>query len=389
MNKIIDNAWLQIDLTKIKPNLEAVRNIIPSQTKIMGIVKDNAYGHGDIEVSKELIKQGVDFLAVSNVEEGIKLRKALGDIEILVLSYVPQANWELLIKYNLIATIVSFEHAQNLNEFAKANNTKLRTHIKVDTGMSRVGIRYSDSEKPIAQLISIFNYANLSVEGIFSHFSVSDDLSPKSLEYTNKQIELYDELVSELRVNGINKFLTHLQNTYGILNYNNLAYDYVRPGLLHLGVTSRSDVDVVNNLALQPILSLKAKINLIKEVPAGTMISYGCNHCTSESTKIATVSIGYGDGLTRALSNKGLEVLINGQRAIVVGNICMDQLMVDVTNIECSVEDEVIFIGQSGTDHLDVDQLAIKANTINNDIFCMFNQRLNRYYNSEEEHENL
>lgn len=373
-------AWLEIDLTKVAHNVNEMHRILPKHTKIMGIVKDNAYGHGDIEMAKALEACGVDFFGLSTMEEVVRLREAGITSNMMLLSYTPLAYFDDLIQYNVIQTVVSYEHALALQALAKAKNVILPVHIKIDTGMSRVGIRYVEGQKLIHEILGVYALDHLQVEGVFSHFAVSDDLAMDRIAFTQKQIELYDEVIEIIIAAGHKKPMTHLQNSYGILNYPELPYDYVRPGLLHLGVTSDCAVAVHHPLDLQPVLSLKAQISMIKTIEPGSSVSYGCNFIAHHPMKVATVGIGYGDGYPRALSNTFTKVIINGHYCHVIGNICMDQIMIDVTHVECCVEDEVILIGAA--DHLEVpiDQISEKTKTINNDVLCQLNTRLPRFY---------
>lgn len=378
-------AWIEIELDKIAHNVSEMKRILPRDTKIMGIVKDNAYGHGDVEITKELVKQGVDFFGLATIEEAIALRNAGIEERLLLLGYTPLEYITEINAYQLIQTVVSLEYAIRLNELAKQENIKIPVHIKIDTGMARIGIRYVENEKNIDEVLEIYRLSNLIVEGIFSHFAVSDDLDNLTLAYTENQILLFDELLAKVKRKGYTIGITHLQNTYGILNYANLKYDYVRPGLLHLGLTSDSSIDVRFPLNLQPILSLKTQITRLKTITKGSSVSYGCNYVAKEDTKVATLSIGYGDGLSRALSNKQASVIVNDVQCEIIGNICMDQIMIDVTKVNCNVDDEVIVIGSSLTKEIEIDDLARCTNTINNDILCQLNTRLERFYIKNEQ----
>lgn len=378
-------AWIEIDLDKVAHNVNEMRRILPVTTKIMGIVKDNAYGHGDVEITKELVRQGVDFFGLSTIEEAIRLRNAGINEKLLLLGYTPLEYMNEIIEYNLLQTVVSLEYAIRLNKLARQRNIIVPVHIKIDTGMARIGIRYVENEKNIDEVVAIFQLSNLKVDGIFSHFAVSDDLDDHTLVYTENQIILFDQLLEQVKLAGYNVGITHLQNTYGILNYADLKYDYVRPGLLHLGLTSDSSTQVRYPLDLHPILSLKTQITRIKTIKQGSSVSYGCNYIAKEDTKVATLSIGYGDGLARALSNKHANVIISDVRCEIIGNICMDQIMVDVTGVECNVDDEVIVIGSSKTQTIEIDELARCTNTINNDVLCQLNTRLERFYIKNEQ----
>lgn len=377
-------AWMEIDTTKIAHNVKEIRKLIPKKTKIMAIVKANAYGHGDVVISKELIKCGVDFFGVSSVDEAISLREAGITCDILILGYTPPMHFHYVLKHNLIQTFFSLEYAQKAAAFAQSQQTMMRGHVKIDTGMSRLGVICQDHEYHIDDVLRIYTMAGLQVEGIFSHFSVSDDLSKKNELYTKHQIILFDRVLADVKKAGIHPGVTHLQNSYGILNYPELAYDYVRPGLLFLGVTSNDALEIRTNPSFLPIMQLKANVSLVKTIQPNVSVSYGRNYCSKDVRKIATVSIGYADGYPRAVSNIGAEVLIHGQRATIIGNICMDQLMIDVTHIDQVKEGDVVtLIGEDQGAFLAVDELTRWAKTINNDTLCFFKGRVPRIYKSE------
>lgn len=374
-------AWLEIDLDKIVQNMNEIHQLIPAKTKVMGIVKANAYGHGDIEVAKALRDYGVDFFGVSSIDEAIVLREAGIEEEILILGYTPPQHFHYLNEYQIIQTFLSLEYAQKCNEYAKKHHQIIRGHVKIDTGMCRLGVVCKDHQYHIEDVIAIYQMEHLSCEGIFSHFSVSDSLDEDCQAYTNHQIELYERVLNDLRKANINYGMTHLQNSYGILNYHHLAYDYVRPGLLFLGVTSDDSIPIASKPHFEPILQLKANVSMVKEVQEGDFVSYGRNYCAKPHDVIATVSIGYADGYPRILSNQHPQVLIHGQRCDIIGNICMDQLMVNVSHLENVKEGDVVtLIGRDGDEMISVDELTRWAHTINNDTFCWFSARVPRIY---------
>lgn len=374
-------AWLEIDLTKIAHNMQEIHRLIPKTTKVMGIVKANAYGHGDIEIAKALQKCGVDFFGVSSIDEAIVLREAGIQDEILILGYTPPQHFHYVIEYDIIQTFLSYDYALKCDEYAKEHQCKMRGHIKIDTGMSRLGIICKDNHYHIDEVKQIYQLEHLQCEGIFSHFSVSDSLDVDSKAYTTHQITCYERVLKDLKEANINPGITHLQNSYGILNYGHLNYDYVRPGLLFLGVTSDDSIQIQTNPNFQPILQLKANVSMVKEVEEGDSVSYGRNYRANKKEKIATVSIGYADGYPRIISNTHPQVLIHGTRCEIVGNICMDQLMVNVSHLEDVKEGDIVtLIGTDGEETITVDELTRWAHTINNDTFCWFSARVPRIY---------
>lgn len=374
-------AWLEIDLSKIAHNVKEIHKLIPEKTRIMGIVKANAYGHGDLPVAEALRACGVDFFGVSSIDEAIVLRKGGIKEPILILGYTPPMHFHYLQEYDVIQTFLSLDYAQKCDAYAREHGFKIRGHIKVDTGMSRLGIVCKDNCYQIEEIKAIYALEHLQVEGIFSHFSVSDDLKTEARDFTCHQIVLFERVLADLKAAGIEPGLTHLQNSYGILNYGKLEYDYVRPGLLFLGATSDDSIPIASKPDFQPIMQLKANISMVKTLSEGDCVSYGRNFRGSAGTKIATVSIGYADGYPRIISNTKAQVLIHGQRCEIVGNICMDQLMVDVTHLEDVKEGDIVTLfGQDGDAFLPVDELTRQAHTINNDTFCWFSARVPRIY---------
>lgn len=371
-------AWTEIDYSAISHNLDEIQKLV-GKTKIMGIVKANAYGHGDIQCAKEMVKWGVDYFGVASVDEAIHLREGGIKENILILGYTPEEHFHYLNELDLVQSLVSLDYAKKLNTYAKENNCILRSHCKVDTGMCRTGIVYQIQDKHMEDIISEYKLSNIKVEGIFSHFPVSDDLQEESLAFTKKQIELFKEVLSHLQEVGIEPGIRHIQNSYGILNYMDLGFDYCRPGLLYMGVTSDDQIPILSNPDFIPIMSLYANVSLVKWIDNGQSVSYGRHYIAEKPTKVATLSIGYADGLPRILSNCGFEVLIKGQRCQIIGNICMDQCMVDVTNIEDVKEGDVCcLIGKQGNEIVTIDAISRMAHTINNESLCAIATRVPR-----------
>ena len=374
-------AWLEIDLTKIRHNVEEIEKLLPKKTKIMAIVKANSYGHGDVACAKELKNCGVDFFGVSSVDEALRLREHGIEEPILILGYTPPVHFHHIIEQDLIQTFLSLDYAQKANAWSLEQGVKMRGHVKVDTGMSRLGVVTQEHDYHIDEVKAIYQMPALQVEGIFSHFSVSDELDEDNKAYTDKQVELYNRVLQDLKEAGINPGIKHLQNSYGILNYPELEYDYVRPGLLFLGATSDNAVKTISEPDFIPIMQLKANVSLVKTIQPNVSVSYGRHFRSTDVTKVATVSIGYADGYPRSVSNKGAQVLIHGQRATIIGNICMDQMMIDVTGIDDVQEGDVVTL--FGTDQgntLYVDELSRLAKTINNETFCWITSRVPRIY---------
>lgn len=375
-------CWAEVDLSYVKHNVAEIRKMIPPTTKIMGVVKANAYGHGDIAVSKALRACGIDFFAVSSVDEALNLRNAGIEEPILILGYTPKQHFHYLHEYNVIQTLISDEYAHALSAYAANHEVWIHAHVKVDTGMTRLGIPCKKECWDIETVKELYRLPHIYTDGIFSHFSVSDSLIDEDdLAFTNQQIKYFDQVLAELKADDIEPGITHLQNSYGIMNYPQLKYDYVRPGLLHLGVTSDDAIVTNQKPHFHPIMTWKANISYVREVESGCSISYGRNYTASQKMRVATVSCGYADGYPRIVSNQGKHVLVHGKRCEIIGNICMDQMMLDVSGVDdVSAGDEVILFGYDHGVLLSVDELSRCAHTINNETLCWLSARVPRIY---------
>ncbi|MCI9523882.1 MAG: alanine racemase [Erysipelotrichaceae bacterium] len=375
-------CWAEINTSNIAHNVNEIRKIIPSQTKIMGIVKANAYGHGDVSMCKELLKSGVDFFGVACMEEALRLRQAHIQERILILGYTPKEQFHYLHEQNLIQTLISMDFAKELSDYACLNDVEIQCHVKVDTGMSRLGVQCKKEQWDIEDVKRMYHLPHIRVQGIFSHFSVSDDIThQENLTFTNHQIALFDLVLQKLKQAGIEPGITHLQNSYGILNYPHLSYDYVRPGLLHLGVTSDDALATIAKPDFRPVMTWKASISYVKWIEAGCDVSYGRTYTAKERIKVATVCVGYADGYPRMVSNMHKHVLIHGQRAEIIGRICMDQMMIDVSAItDVKTGDEVVLFGYDNDVLLSVDELSRACHTINNETLCWLSERVQRIY---------
>lgn len=373
-------SWVVVDRNAILHNVEEIKKLIQEPTEIMAVVKANAYGHGDTVVAKLLENNGITSFAVSSVDEAVNLRKVGVTSDILILGYTPEVHFHYLFECDLIQNFLSLDYARKLNEFAKTCDIQIRGHIKVDTGMARLGIRCLENDYNIEDVKAIYELSNLKVEGIFSHYSVADELDENNLAYTDKQTAMFERVLQDLKESGLEIGKAHIQNSYGVLNYQ-MQYDYVRPGLLLLGVTSDDSIAIRSNPDFIPALTWKANISYVKTIHAGDNVSYGRHYLAESDRVIATCSVGYADGVPRSASNHGLEVLVHGKRCPIVGNICMDQLMVDVTDVNDVCEgDEIILIGQDGNERVTVDEWSRCIHTINNDMLCRISVRVPRFY---------
>ena len=368
-----DRAWIELNMSNLENNINEFKSIIPKTTEIMAVVKANAYGHGAISISKFLNSIGITNFAVATLQEGIELRKSGITGNILILGYTDISEIEYVIKYNLIQTIIDFPYAQKINSLKLKN--KVNVHLKINTGLNRIGENYNNTNN----FIKMFNMSNLSILGCFSHLGVADSLDFDDVEFTKKQISNFDYCINKLKDAGYNPGKLHIQNTYGTLNYSNLRYDYVRIGIGIYGVFN--NIIHENNsktlIHLKPVLALKARVTSIHKLHKNDSVSYGRNFVASKDTTIAAVSIGYADGYPRALSNKNINVLVNSKWAKIIGTICMDQLIIDISDIpNISVGDIVTLIGDN--DKISVENLSYKSNSISNELLCRFGSRLPR-----------
>jgi len=375
-------CWAEVDLRYVRHNVEEIRKMIPATTKIMGVVKANAYGHGDVAITKALLACGVDFFAVSSVDEALNLRNAGITAPILIFGYTPKEHFHYLHEQNLIQTLISYDYAQELSAYASKHHVWLAAHVKVDTGMTRLGIQCKKECWDIEALKAMYHLPHIHTEGIYSHFSVSDSLCRQDdVAFTKQQIAYFDQALKELKEANINVGITHLQNSYGIMNYPDLQYDYVRPGLLHLGVTSDDSVATIKQPNFHPIMTWKANVSYVRWIEGGSCISYGRHYTAAKRMRIATISCGYADGYPRLASNRGKEVLVHGKRCEIIGNICMDQMVIDVSEVnDVKAGDEVVLFGYDKDILLPVDELSRCVHTINNEALCWLSARVPRIY---------
>lgn len=364
----------EVNLDAIKHNYEQIRSKVPHEVEIMAIVKADAYGHGAVEVAKLLQEQGVNRFAVAIAKEGEELRANGITSPILVLGYTPRADIGALIENNLTQTVFSYDMAKTLSDEAGRLGKTVNIHIKVDTGMGRIG--FLSSPQSIEEVKMIASLPHLNMEGLFTHFSTADE---EDREYTYKQWHIFEGFLNELREVGIELPIIHAANSAAIMCHSYADLNVVRPGIILYGYYPSNYLQG-KVLDLVPAMTLKTQIVHVKELPEGHYVGYGRTHQTQKKTKVATIPVGYADGYSRRLGNKG-RVLIRGQFAPIIGNICMDQFMVDVSNIEgVSVEDEVVLFGKQGNNEIPVEEIANILDTINYEIICMIGKRVPRVY---------
>lgn len=366
-------AWAEVDLARIAHNASELKRVLPPACDLMGVVKANAYGHGSVPVAKHLCGIGVKHFAVAEVDEGIALRKNGIKGEILVLGYTSPDRFADLARYRLSQTVISSDYGKALDEYGKPINV----HIKIDTGMSRLGEHYSRME----QIYSMYRLRHVRIAGTFTHLSVSDSQEEQDIAFTDRQISRFMKTVEQLIRVGIDPGTLHIQSSYGILNYTDIHCGLARPGIALYGMLCNENDQVNADADLRPALSLRARVTLVKRLSEGEPVGYGRNYAAGRDCVIATVSIGYADGVPREWSRKGGYVLIRGQKAFIAGNICMDQLMVDVTGIDGVQEgDTATIIGQDGEEAIGAQQIAGRCGTIANEILTGIGSRVPRIY---------
>lgn len=365
----LPRAWVQIDLEAILKNYDAACNI--SNTQIIPVIKANAYGHGATEVALALSKRGVKLFAVSNINEAIQLREADIISDILVLGYTPISAAKLLSKHNIIQAVFSPLFAKELNDAAKKNNVKIRTHLKLDTGMGRIGF---NCKKELEEAKEALTLDCLENEGVFTHFSCADSNENCDVSYTQKQYDDFCNAIKNLEAQGFSFKMKHCSNSAAIMSKKGINLDAAREGIILYGLAPSKDVVLPSQFT--PAMSFYAAVSMVKEVEKDEYFSYGRTFKSDSVRKIATVSAGYGDGVPRLLSGNGY-VLIKGQKANIVGRVCMDQFLIDVTHIDdVKMGDIVTIFGKD----LSVDEVAQKAQTINYEIVCGITARVPRIY---------
>ena len=364
-------TYLKIDLNRLEHNFNSVRNKLPSNVKVLGVIKANAYGHGAVEIGR-FLDDKCDFFGVACIEEAIELKRSGIKTPILILGRVFPFDVEAAVKYDIRIPIFSYADAVALSEEAVKKNKSVPFHFCIDTGMSRIGFQVSEESADICK--SITELPNIFAEGLFSHFATADeaDLS-KAVEQRNK----YKSFCDMLGDRGIEIPIKHLNNSAGIMNFDEY-FDMCRMGIITYGLYPSEEVDK-SLLDIEPIMSWYTKISHIKVLEPEREISYGGTYKTDKPTKVATIPIGYADAFPRCLSNKG-KVIINGKYAKILGRVCMDQFMVDVSDIDCNVNDEVVIVGTQKDAHISMEELSNSAYSFNYELPCRIPARVNRVY---------
>ncbi len=372
MNNSKERSWIEINTKNLEYNINQIKQIIPKTTQIMAVVKANAYGHDSIIISKKLQEIGINDFAVATLQEAIKLRENNITGNILILGYTEPEELQKVIDNNIMQTIVDNDYAKSV---LKANlQGKLKCHVKINTGMNRIGEFYDD----FAALSEIYQNPALQIEGTFTHLCVSDSDKIEDINFTKEQINRFDKAIEFIKKQGLNPGKLHTQASYGTINYTNCKYDYVRMGILMYGINASYDCYNKYNVDFKPVMAVKSKVTSIKYINPEETVSYGRTFKADNKIKIASVGIGYADGVPRALSNI-LIVKINNKKYHQIGRICMDQLMIEINDENpIAIGDEVILIDPNERKDLTLEDWAKLTNTITDEIICKFTTRLKR-----------
>lgn len=371
----MNRVWIELDREALQNNINEYRRILPESCKLMAVVKADAYGHGAVPISKALVEMGVDFFAVASIDEAKILRHAGIKEDILVLGYTGPENFRDISEYNIIQTIPGAEYGILLQSYCKMTHTKVRAHVAIDSGMHRIGYTHDEND----ELVKLYDQSELQIEGIFTHLCVANEDSPESIDYSNKQIDYFYNIVDMLSKNGIDHGCIHLMSSFAAINYKDRVGDYARIGLLMFGNKTEDSDYLAEEFNLKPVLSLKTHIISLRWIDEGETVSYGRWFTAKRPTLIATLPLGYADGIPRNLSNGNMRVIINGKYAYGAGRICMDQMMVDVTDIpDVKMGDVVTLIGKDGDLEIRAEEVAEHAGTITHELFARLGTRIER-----------
>jgi alanine racemase len=362
------NTYAEISLQAIKHNIAEIKKLLAPAVKLMAVVKANAYGHGAVAVSRSAVEAGADYLAVANLKEGSELRDAGLTSPILILTESPTSVMDEIVQYGFTQTVYSFSEAKALSEEAQKRHKTAAVHVKIDTGMARVGVAPSEA---VAFITKIASLPGLKIEGVFTHFALAEDTQNN---FTQTQFQRFQQVVQ--KTNRIP--LKHAANSAALLFYPATHLDMVRVGLMMYGLYPQGN-NSRRLIQLQPALAFKSRITYLKRVPAGTPVSYGCTYVTSKETNLATIPVGYADGFSRRLSNRG-QVIIRGRRHPVVGRVTMDLSMVDVGEAKVEIGDEVFLIGEQNGQLISADEIAKLEETVAYEVVCAIGKRVPRVY---------
>ena len=389
INMNMPPIWAEIDLQSIAHNCQAIRRLIGPDTEIMAVVKADGYGHGAVQTAQTVLENGASQLGVARAHEGIELRKSGIKAPILVFGYTSPQDTKQLIDYDLIQTLYDLKIASAFSQAAVSLNKYLKVQIKIDTGMGRLGLMAMPINAKVKEPVNprcaqdiqkIYSMPGLVFQGIYTHFARADHIDKR---HTQEQLDCFLHLTNSLEKSGYSIPNRHAANSAAVLDLPETYLDMVRPGIILYGLYPSRHVDH-SKIQLQPAMTLKTRIAQLKDVPKGYPISYGSTYTTRSPTKLATLAVGYSDGYKRLLSSRG-EMLVHGQRAPVVGRICMDQVILDIGHIEgVTAEDEVVIFGKQKGNEISVNEIAEACSTINYEIVSTIMARVPRIYNKDQ-----
>lgn len=378
--EFVKRTWAEISLEAIRYNFKEIKSRIDGKAKICCVIKADGYGHGAVEVAHLYEKLGADFFAVSNIDEGIEIRNSGCTLPMVILGYTPVNDAKRLSEHNISQAVFSLEYAKSLSEECLKNKCTVKIHIKIDTGMSRIGFmcqEFPRDDNSIQEIKEACNLPNLELEGLFTHFCVSDE-ADEGREFTHNQYDKFRHVKEQLESSGLNIKICHCSNSGAIEDYSETYCDMVRAGIILYGLAPSGKLQ--GKLDLIPAMTLKTAVAYVKELKKGSTVSYGRTFTAEKDMKIATVPIGYADGYIRNNAKDGY-MLVNGKKAKIVGRICMDQTMLDVTDIEnVNTGDEVIVFGTGENGEPTADLIAQNTDTINYEVVCLVGKRVPRIY---------
>ena len=372
-------TWAEIDLDMAKLNFSAVKKAVGRKVKICCVIKANAYGHGAVTMARFYEQMGADYLAVSNIEEALQLREKSISTPILILGYTPEECAGILASYNITQTVYSYEYGKKLAAVAERLGVTVKIHIKIDTGMGRIGFLCRNKEEnELDKVALICKEANLEAEGVFTHLAVADENTDGD-SFTREQLESFDYALKTLKKNGIEFAIRHTANSAAIFDHPESHYDMVRAGIVLYGL--KPSEKMRNLPTLYPVMTLKSVISHVKDIEPGDTVSYGRTFLANRRTTVATVPIGYADGLWRVNGMNDCYMLVKDRYSPIIGRICMDQLMLDVSENDCCVGDVVTVFGNDKL--CSADAIARRNGTINYEIVCAIGERVPRAFISE------
>ncbi len=377
LDTLLNRSWAEVDLDAIAANARAIRALVRRGADVMGVVKADAYGHGVDQVVPVLLANGVSRLAVSMLDEAVQLRNQGIEAPILVLGYTDPRRAEEILRRRVTQTVFSLDLARALSDAAVRLGTEVRVHVKVDTGMGRVG--FQAGFDAVKSVVAIHALPNVVVEGMYTHFATADEPDPA---FTLQQFERFTGIASELGRIGVHVPILHACNSAALARFPSMHLDVVRPGLALYGIAPKDCPGFgPGGLGLRPALSLKSNLILVKDIEPGASVSYGRRFVAARPSRIGTIPIGYADGYSRSLGGRA-DVLVGGRRAPIVGRICMDSCMADLTDLPGSAAtgDEVVLVGRQGGEEITADEIADRMGTISYEVVCLAGKRVPRAY---------